>query len=93
MPPRESLGAVPCLCCGREVPVKKSTGGSVSVSCPWCDLSAYAKAGTEAFKKIMAKLPPDEPIPVVKKTAAPVPENIPLPAPAPVRRNPLFPGA
>jgi len=84
MPPRESLGAIPCLCCSQQVPVKKSTGGALSVSCPWCDLSAYAKDGTMAFRKIMAKLPQPEP------------EDKPLPPPHPVAktaaRNPLFPG-
>lgn len=54
---RESLGAIPCLCCGQSVPVKKSAGGSLSVSCPWCDLSAYAKEGTQAHRRIVAALP------------------------------------
>jgi len=54
---RESVGAIPCLCCGQSVPVKKSAGGAVSVSCPWCDLSAYAKEGTQAHRRIMAVMP------------------------------------
>lgn len=80
--PRESLGAVPCLCCAQSVPVKRSTGGAVSVSCPWCDLSAYAKAGTEAFRRIMAKLPqvpnPEKsPVPeLTAPVAKPKPKNL-----------------
>lgn len=73
---RESLGAIPCLCCGQSVPVKKSPGGSLSVSCPWCDLSAYAKEGTEAHRRIMANLPP----PAVEPVAAEAPRPAQKPA-------------
>ena len=87
---RESLGAVPCLCCGQAVPVKKSAGGSISVSCPWCDLSAYAKDGTQAHRKIVARLPKIEELaPAPTPKAAPMPPPVPKPA----ARNPLFPGA
>lgn len=67
---RESLGAIPCLCCGQSVPVKKSPGGSVSVSCPWCDLSAYAKEGTQAHRRIMAAFPQPAPEAAPVKPAA-----------------------
>lgn len=90
--PRESLGAVPCLCCGESVPVKRSGTGAISVSCPWCDLSAYAKDGTQAYKKIMAKLPKPA-APIEPKPAAPAPAAPPAPAPRTAARNPLFPGA
>lgn len=86
--PRESLGAIPCMCCSHDIPVKKSAGGAISVSCPWCDLSAYAKEGTEAHRRITAKLPKPEPVaaPAAKPAAPP-------PAAKPAFRNPLFPGA
>jgi len=81
--PRQSIGAVPCLCCSQSVPVQRSTGGAVSVSCPWCDLSAYAKEGTEAFRRIMAKLPkpaapetPNEPTAPTAPVAKPKPKNL-----------------
>ena len=92
--PRESLGGVPCLCCGEQVPVKKSAGGAVSVCCPWCDLSAYAKEGTEAYRRIIGKLPkPAAPnIPQQPPEAVPVPSPIPLPPSVKQKpKNPLFP--
>ena len=84
--PRESLGAIPCYCCRREIPVKKSTGGSLSVSCPWCDFSAYAKEGTEAYRDIVSKLPkpatnePEPNTPPAKQHARPEPGLSPVPA-------------
>lgn len=53
---KEQLGTLACLCCSREIPVKKSTGGALSACCPWCDLSAYAKEGTEAHRLISARM-------------------------------------
>lgn len=76
---RESLGAIPCLCCGQSVPVKASASESLSVSCPWCDLSAYAKKGTQAHRRIMAALP--------KPTAEPAPA---ADAPPPPAAKPAF---
>lgn len=66
---RESVGAIPCLCCGQSVPVKRSASGALSVSCPWCDLSAYAKDGTQAHRRILAALPKSAP--EAPSTAAP----------------------
>ena len=79
--PRESLGAVPCLCCGQAVPVKKSEKGAISVSCPWCDLSAYAKPGTESYRRIVARMPTKaEPeAPPAKAPSAPPPQAAPAP--------------
>lgn len=77
---RESIGSIPCLCCGQLVPAKKSSGGSVSVSCPWCDLSAYAKEGTQAHRRIMAALP--------KPVADPAPAPAPVETPAPAKATP-----
>lgn len=82
--PRESLGKIPCLCCGEAVPVKKSTGGALSVSCPWCDLSAYAKQGTDAYRRIAGRLPAPaaDPAPEPKK-AEQAQQSMPTPAPVP----------
>lgn len=52
------------------MPVKTTTGGGISVCCQWCDLSAYAKNGTEAKRRIMAKLPAKEPEPPKPAPAA-----------------------
>jgi len=91
--PRESMGAMPCLCCGQSIPVKKSAGGAISACCSWCDLSAYAKEGTEAFRRIMRKLPtPEAPTsPRPAPSAAPVASPPPAAKPAP-RKIPLFGG-
>lgn len=81
---REQVGEAPCLVCAQAVPVKKSEGGSLSFSCPWCDFSAYAKPGTQAYS-ILA--------PRVKVKASEAPEVLQVqtekkadasPAPAPV---------
>lgn len=67
---KEQLGTLACLCCSREIPVKKSTGGALSACCPWCDLSAYAKDGTEAHRIIAGRMRRSEPPPGAEPTAA-----------------------
>lgn len=88
--PRESLGAIPCLCCGQAIPVKRSTGGAISVCCSWCDLTAYAKEGSEAYRRIMRHFPKPDPAPAAPPAAAPTPPP-PAAKPAP-RKIPLFGG-
>ena len=58
--PRELLGTVACLNpnCGVIVPVKKSAVGAVAASCPYCDLQAYGKEGTQAKTDILAMMTP-----------------------------------
>lgn len=53
--PRELLGTVACFNpnCGVDVPVKKSAGGAVAASCPYCDLQVYGKDGTQAKADIL----------------------------------------
>lgn len=60
---KEQLGTLACVCCSREIPVKKSTGGALSACCPWCDLSAYAKEGTEAHRLLAGRMRRIEPPP------------------------------
>lgn len=72
---RESIGSIPCLCCGQPVPVKKSASGALSVSCTWCDLSAYARNGTSAHRRIQSALPKQETPPA---DPAPAPETPPV---------------
>lgn len=67
---KEQLGTLACLCCSREIPVKKSTGGALSACCPWCDLSAYAKDGTEAHRLIAGRMRRNEPPPGAEPAAA-----------------------
>lgn len=69
----EKIGTIECLSCDQPIPVKATSGGGVSVCCPWCDLSAYAKSGTQAAKIIARRMKPD---------ATPEPEPAKPPAPA-----------
>ncbi len=57
---KEMLGTLACLNpnCGVAVPVKKSSGGAISVNCAYCDLTVYAKAGTQSHSHILALLKP-----------------------------------
>lgn len=93
----KAIGKMQCLCCGETITVKQADTGTVSVSCPDCDFSGYGKAGTDAHKKIMARVtlrasaeptpaPAAPPVPAKK----PAPAATPTPAPAPVRRNTVF---
>jgi hypothetical protein len=50
------IGSMPCICCGKEVPVKKTSGGKLSIVCDWCDLPLYINVDTEAFDRFMAKV-------------------------------------
>lgn len=74
---KENMGQVGCLCCGESIPAKQGAGGALSVSCPWCDFSAYAKAGTQAYRIISGKLKKAAP------ESAPGPVSVPQPAPQP----------
>ena len=80
--PRELLGTVACLNpnCGVIVPVKKSAGGAVAASCPYCDLQAYGKEGTQAKADILAMMTP-----AAKPAATPAAPPAP-PKPAPAKR-------
>jgi hypothetical protein len=91
--PRKLLGTVACFNpnCGVDVPVKQSDGGAVAASCPYCDLQAYGKDGTEAKRdilKLMRPTPGQAPAPTPAPAAAPVasaPAPAPKPAPAPAK--------
>lgn len=82
--PSKLVGSMSCWNpnCGEDIPVKEGEKGAMNLSCPWCGLSAYAKAGTEAHGDATALMKP-------AKAAAPVvvpvagPEPVPAPAPAP----------
>lgn len=90
---RQLLGTVACLNpnCGVVIPVKQGDGGSVSVSCPYCDLSAYGKEGTKAKRDILALMKPlggEAATGAEEKQDAPA--AAPAPAPAPAKRNTVF---
>jgi hypothetical protein len=50
------IGTTTCLCCGEKIPAKLSETGTLDVSCGWCDLPTYAKAGTASHKALMARV-------------------------------------
>lgn len=88
----KAIGKMPCLCCGETITVKQADTGTVSVSCPDCDFSGYGKAGTDAHKRIMARVtlkasPEPAPTPASAAPApaakAPAPKAPPKPASAP----------
>lgn len=51
-----TIGRMRCLCCGEEIAVKENDKKTVNLSCPWCDLSAYVKAGTAAHRMLAPKI-------------------------------------
>lgn len=91
-----AIGKMACLCCGEQITVKQADTGTVSVSCPDCDFSGYGKTGTDAHRRIMArvtlKAQPVEPTPAAKPTLVKQAPSANPHAPEPVRvvRNTVF---
>lgn len=56
--PKKTIGTIACSSCGHDVPVRQSDTGTLNFSCPWCDLPAYAKAGTEAHANTLKRMKP-----------------------------------
>lgn len=93
----KAIGKMACLCCGETITVKQADTGTVSVSCPDCDFSGYGKFGTDAHRKIMARVtlkaegievqPTPAPAKPAPKPAAPAPRMADLPA---TKRNTVF---
>lgn len=86
--PKNQVGTIPCLCCGQVVPVKETESGTLNFACPWCDFPAYAKAGTEANRRVRKAMRPlaapvDSPPPPAD--TKPVPAN-----PEPSRPRTIF---
>lgn len=89
---KRKIGHIKCLCCGTVLSVKENERGALDVSCRDCDLSAWAKSGTEAATKIRAAMTPiagELPaLPPAPPQAKPGPKPVaPAPAPAVVKRN------
>jgi hypothetical protein len=64
-PKKTIIGTAKCVCCERDIPAKQSETGTLDLSCQWCELPTYAKAGTEAHRVLMAR---------VKRHAEPEPD-------------------
>jgi hypothetical protein len=73
-PKKEIIGTCKCLVCERDIPAKQSETGTLDVSCQWCEFPAYAKAGTEAHRRLMERV-------IRTAPAASDPEPEPPPAP------------
>ena len=86
---RTLLGNADCLACGREIPIKQAEHGGVSACCPWCDLSAYGKKGTEALGLIMGRIKNRPPV-EDPKPAAPAAKPAAPTKPAPASRSTIF---
>ena len=81
---KEKLGQMPCLCCGHPVMVRKTPTGTLTGVCDGCDLSVFAKPGTDAHRAFVAAvkaLPGSVPKEVSQE---PAPTPAPAPAPTPV---------
>ncbi|WP_431825282.1 hypothetical protein [Burkholderia sp. F1] len=83
-PKKQVIGTAKCHCCERDIPVKRSETGTLDFSCQWCDLPMYAKAGTEAHKRLMERVTLFEAGPV-KDTAPSEPQAVPVTQETPAR--------
>ena len=95
--PKTKIGHMACQSCGERIPVKQAANGTLNLSCPECDFTGYAKTGTDAHRKAMARItmiaapaaPATQPAPKPAAKAAPAPA--PTVAAAPVsKRNTVF---
>lgn len=78
-----TIGVMACYCCGKEIPVKENATGTLGLTCPWCDLSAYAKKGTEALRLTTPRVKRSAPAPEEKQVTPAPPEKKPAPAAKP----------
>lgn len=70
--PKTKLGRIPCFCCGHPVVVKENEHKTLTWACDECDVSSFAKRGTQAASKVLSLLPKaPAPAPDAKPTAAP----------------------
>lgn len=88
-PSSHAIGKMKCFCCGELFTIRQSEAGTLNLTCPDCDLSAYAKPGTaahgHAMKRITLKAPDVASNPVA--TSAPAPTQKAPPTPPPARKN------
>lgn len=54
---KENLGKIPCPECGDSTALKKNEAGTLTLSCQECDFSGFAKKGSGAANRWLAKLP------------------------------------
>lgn len=82
---KKRLGFMPCPCCGHSVAVRENDAGTLTIACDGCDISAFAKKGTEAAKKWRDALPAPDPKENSQEPASKPPEPAPARVPAPIK--------
>lgn len=84
---KEKLGQMPCLCCGHPVMVRKTPTGTLTAVCDGCDISMFAKPGTDAHRTFVGAV---KALPgTVPKEVSQEPAKIALPAPIPAAPPPV----
>lgn len=54
---KEKLGRIPCDGCGHPTHLKRNQHQTLTMGCDECDLTAFAKRGTQCAARWLAKLP------------------------------------
>jgi hypothetical protein len=86
---KKRLGFMPCPCCGHSVAVRENEAGTLTIACDGCDISAFAKKGTEAANKWRAALPAPVPKEEFQQTASEPPELAPAAVKTPAKVPPV----
>lgn len=57
---KKTIGTMKCWnpACRCDIPIKQADTGTLDLSCKMCDLSSYAKPGTQAHADAMALIQP-----------------------------------
>lgn len=71
---KTNLGKIPCPECGDLTALKENEAGTLTIACQECDLSAFAKKGSECAKVWRGKLPKAAVSTAENGPAAPVPK-------------------
>ncbi len=77
----EKVGTLKCLVCAEGIPAKSTSGGALSVNCPWCDFSGYAREGTQAKAILSKRVAPAEAAPAAPEAKGGVLESEPASRP------------
>ncbi len=72
-----------CPVCENRVVWRLADSGSLSCFCQDCDFQGYAKEGTDAKRRILAKIGAPEP----EKMSAPAPASRPVPKAEPEKKT------
>lgn len=76
----QRIGVMPCLVCSREIPVKKTAGGKLSLACSWCDAPIYINQDSLAAELVMKRVTLDQAPPAAAASGSSIDKSL---APAP----------